>query len=83
MNTSRKKIDSEALGTGALRQLAERDARINLLLAMASFAKAEAARTEGEIGSLKRQIGELQFSATCWMPSALRHLGSLFRSRLR
>jgi hypothetical protein len=80
MNTSRNEVGPEA---GSLRQIAERDARINLLLAMASFAKAEAARMEGEIGSLKRQIDELQLSATRRAPSLLRHVGILFRRRLR
>ena len=83
MNISRKDLGSEALGTGALRQIAERDARINLLLAMVSFARTEAARMEVEIGSLKRQIDELQLSTTWRVPSPLRHITSLLRRRLR
>ena len=78
-----------------MRLVAERDARINLLLAMASATKADVAqlktdalkrqteidalKRQTEIDSLKRQIGELQSSVSWRITGPLRYAARLLR----
>jgi hypothetical protein len=71
---------STEIATRAMRQIAERDARINLLLAMASWTKADAARIEAELRSLKRHTAELQSSASWRITAPLRYVARVFRS---
>jgi hypothetical protein len=70
---------SREITASAMRQIAERDARINLLLAMASWTKADAARIEAELRSLKCQAAELQSSASWRITAPLRYVAKVFR----
>jgi hypothetical protein len=70
---------SAKIMTSARRQIAERDARINLLLAMGSWMKADAARMEAEIGSLRRQLADVQSSVSWRITRPLRYASRVLR----
>lgn len=71
---------SAEITKNAMRQIAERDARINLLLATASWTKADFVRIQAELRSLKNQMADIQSSASWRIAAPLRFVSRVFRS---
>lgn len=70
---------STEITKSAMRQIAERDARINLLLATASWTKADFVRIQAELRSLKSQMADIQSSASWRITAPLRFVARVFR----